>query len=160
MQNKFDTLVPDTIFAAAERALERRFSGVLLPLPSYINRVYEMESCRRERFILKFYRPAAGAATPCSKSISSPSNAKRRRFPSSPRSGWRTEPRSAKRRTGSILPSSPSGGGAPSKRERTNSGSGSAPCSPASTPSEPPARRRTGRSSPRGKTPCRKQRGC
>lgn len=57
MQNKFDTLVPDTIFAAAERALERRFSGVLLPLPSYINRVYEMESCRRERFILKFYRP-------------------------------------------------------------------------------------------------------
>ena len=61
MQNKFDTLVPDTIFAAAERALDRRFSGVLLPLPSYINRVYEMESCRRERFILKFYTRSASA---------------------------------------------------------------------------------------------------
>jgi len=45
------------IFAAAETAFNRRFSGVLMPLPSYINRVYEMESADRERFIFKFYRP-------------------------------------------------------------------------------------------------------
>ena len=53
----FDTLTPEVIFAAAEQAFNCRFSGVLLPLPSYINRVYEMESVDRERFIFKFYRP-------------------------------------------------------------------------------------------------------
>ena len=53
----FDTLTPEVIFTAAEEAFNCRFSGVLLPLPSYINRVYEMESADRERFIIKFYRP-------------------------------------------------------------------------------------------------------
>ena len=45
------------IFSAAEKAFSCRFSGVLMPLPSYINRVYEMESAERERYIFKFYRP-------------------------------------------------------------------------------------------------------
>lgn len=53
----FDALTPDVIFTAAEKAFSCRFSGVLMPLPSYINRVYEMESAERERFIFKFYRP-------------------------------------------------------------------------------------------------------
>ncbi len=53
----FDTLTPEVIFAAAEQAFGRRFSGLLLPLPSYINRVYEMEAADHERFIFKFYRP-------------------------------------------------------------------------------------------------------
>ena len=53
----FETLTPDVIFSAAEKAFSCRFSGVLMPLPSYINRVYEMESAERERYIFKFYRP-------------------------------------------------------------------------------------------------------
>ncbi|MDR0932681.1 MAG: serine/threonine protein kinase [Victivallales bacterium] len=54
----FDTLTPDVIFAAAEAAFACRFSGVLMPLPSYINRVYELEAADlSERFIFKFYRP-------------------------------------------------------------------------------------------------------
>ncbi len=53
----FETLTPEVIFAAAESAFACRFSGVLMPLPSYINRVYEMESADRERYIFKFYRP-------------------------------------------------------------------------------------------------------
>lgn len=53
----FETLTPDVIFAAAETAFSCRFSGVLMPLPSYINRVYEMEAADRERYIFKFYRP-------------------------------------------------------------------------------------------------------
>ncbi len=58
----FDTLTPEVIFDAAESALSRRFSGVLMPLPSYINRVYEMETFDKERFILKFYRPGRWSA--------------------------------------------------------------------------------------------------
>lgn len=54
----FDGLTPDAVFTAAEQALGGRFSGVLMPLHSYINRVYEVErSDDRARFILKFYRP-------------------------------------------------------------------------------------------------------
>ncbi len=54
----FDALTPEAIFAAAEAALGGRFSGVLMPLHSYINRVYEVERFDdRQRFILKFYRP-------------------------------------------------------------------------------------------------------
>jgi Ser/Thr protein kinase RdoA (MazF antagonist) len=53
----FETLTPEVIFAAAETAFACRFSGVLMSLPSYINRVYEMESAERERYIFKFYRP-------------------------------------------------------------------------------------------------------
>ena len=53
----FDALTPEVIFDAAEEALNCRFSGVLMPLPSYINRVYEMESRDRQRYIFKFYRP-------------------------------------------------------------------------------------------------------
>ena len=52
-----ETLTPDVLFSAAEKAFSCRFSGVLMPLPSYINRVYEMESAERERYIFKFYRP-------------------------------------------------------------------------------------------------------
>ena len=47
----FDALTPEVIFDAAEEALSCRFSGVLMPLPSYINRVYEMESRDRQRYI-------------------------------------------------------------------------------------------------------------
>ena len=137
MQNKFDTLVPDTIFAAAERALERRFSGVLLPLPSYINRVYEMESCRRERFILKFYRPGRWSRDALLEEHLFTLECKAAEIPV-------------------VAPLRL----ASSKEVTMNSGSGSERCSPGFTPWVPRGTRRTGRSSPRGKTPCRKQRGC
>ncbi len=57
MLGTFDSLTPDRIFEAAEGAMQSRFSGVLMQLPSYINRVYEMEQSNGERFIFKFYRP-------------------------------------------------------------------------------------------------------
>lgn len=55
--NGFDDLTPDKIIQCAEDSLSRGFSGYLHPLPSYINRVYEIESGEGERFIIKFYRP-------------------------------------------------------------------------------------------------------
>jgi Ser/Thr protein kinase RdoA (MazF antagonist) len=53
----FDDLTPERILAAAETALDQPFHNVVLPLPSYINRVYELESAAGERLIFKFYRP-------------------------------------------------------------------------------------------------------
>ncbi len=53
----FDHLLPDLIIAEAEQAFGCRFSGVVLPRPSYINRVYELENEFGDRVILKFYRP-------------------------------------------------------------------------------------------------------
>ncbi len=53
----FDDLLPDIIISEAEQAFGCRFSGVVLPRPSYINRVYELENESGERIILKFYRP-------------------------------------------------------------------------------------------------------
>lgn len=53
----FDHLVPDTMLNAVENALGMRMSGLATPLPSYINRVYEVQSIAGERFIPKFYRP-------------------------------------------------------------------------------------------------------
>ncbi len=55
--NSFEDLTPDKILKSAEISLEIPFSGYLHPLPSYINRVYELESAAGERFIIKFYRP-------------------------------------------------------------------------------------------------------
>lgn len=58
MTGSFDALTPERIFTAAETAMGARFSGVLMPLPSYINRVYEMERADDgSRFVFKFYRP-------------------------------------------------------------------------------------------------------
>ncbi|MBN2618833.1 MAG: serine/threonine protein kinase [Spirochaetales bacterium] len=53
----FDDLTPDKVIKCAEDSLGFRFSGYLHPLPSYINRVYEIESSLGERYIIKFYRP-------------------------------------------------------------------------------------------------------
>lgn len=55
--NCFEDLTPDKIISSAERSLNKSFTGYLQPLPSYINRVYELESCDEERYIIKFYRP-------------------------------------------------------------------------------------------------------
>lgn len=53
----FSSLSPEIITDAAEKALGLNFTALTYPLPSYINRVYELESEDRERFIIKFYRP-------------------------------------------------------------------------------------------------------
>ncbi len=42
---------------AVEDALGCRMSGLATPLPSYINRVYEVQTMEGERLIAKFYRP-------------------------------------------------------------------------------------------------------
>jgi len=55
--NDFDDLTPDKILRCAEESLNKNFSGYLHPLPSYINRVYEIESSDGDRYIIKFYRP-------------------------------------------------------------------------------------------------------
>lgn len=53
----FAHLVPDVMLDAVEDALGRRMSGLAAPLPSYINRVYEVQAADGERLIAKFYRP-------------------------------------------------------------------------------------------------------
>lgn len=53
----FDHLVPDTMLDAVEHALGKPMTGLATPLPSYINRVYEVQTVDGERFIAKFYRP-------------------------------------------------------------------------------------------------------
>ncbi len=53
----FDRLTPDVILRAAETALEIPFTGYTAPLPSYINRVYELQAEDGTRYIVKFYRP-------------------------------------------------------------------------------------------------------
>ncbi len=53
----FGHLVPDVMLDAVEDALGTRMSGLATPLPSYINRVYEVQTMGGERLIAKFYRP-------------------------------------------------------------------------------------------------------
>ena len=53
----FDNLTPDSMIDAVEQTLGRPMSGLAAPLPSYINRVYELQAVDGERLIAKFYRP-------------------------------------------------------------------------------------------------------
>jgi len=53
----FDRLVPDMILPAVEAVSCLRLTGLLLALPSYINRVYELRAVDGTKFIAKFYRP-------------------------------------------------------------------------------------------------------
>lgn len=53
----FGELGPDAIITAVEDTLGRPMSGLAAPLPSYINRVYELQTMDGERLIAKFYRP-------------------------------------------------------------------------------------------------------
>ncbi len=50
-------LTPDRVIKCAEIGLGIKFSSYIEPLPSYINRVYEVESQNGDRYIIKFYRP-------------------------------------------------------------------------------------------------------
>jgi Ser/Thr protein kinase RdoA (MazF antagonist) len=53
----FASLGLDQIINAVEDAVEQRMTGFASPLPSYINRVYELQTMAGERLIAKFYRP-------------------------------------------------------------------------------------------------------
>lgn len=53
----FENLTPDAILDAAEKALGKRLTGLVSPLPSYINRVYELRAFDESKLIAKFYRP-------------------------------------------------------------------------------------------------------
>jgi Ser/Thr protein kinase RdoA (MazF antagonist) len=53
----FDKLTPDRVMAAVEPAAGLRLTGLLLALPSYINRVYELRATDGTKLIAKFYRP-------------------------------------------------------------------------------------------------------
>lgn len=53
----FEHLVPDVMLDAVEQALDVRLTGLASSLPSYINRVYEVETVDGDRLIAKFYRP-------------------------------------------------------------------------------------------------------
>ncbi|MFH1760761.1 MAG: serine/threonine protein kinase [bacterium] len=55
--NEFANLTPEFIFEAVEKACGCGLTGHLRDLPSYINRVYELEDEDGKRIIAKFYRP-------------------------------------------------------------------------------------------------------
>lgn len=57
MSGSFDNLFPDRILDAVETGMECQLTGLTAPLPSYINRVYELQAMGGERLIAKFYRP-------------------------------------------------------------------------------------------------------
>ncbi|MDC7232951.1 MAG: serine/threonine protein kinase [Spirochaetales bacterium] len=53
----FDSLEPFTVIDAVEKESGLRFSPVVHTLPSYINRVYELQDDDGNRYVAKFYRP-------------------------------------------------------------------------------------------------------
>jgi Ser/Thr protein kinase RdoA (MazF antagonist) len=57
MNTNFESLTPDRILEAVESGIGCELTGLTSPLPSYINRVYELQATTGERMIVKFYRP-------------------------------------------------------------------------------------------------------
>jgi len=53
----FDILTPDVMVDAVENALNCPMTGLAVSMPSYINRVYEVQTIKGQRLIAKFYRP-------------------------------------------------------------------------------------------------------
>ena len=53
----FEKLVPDNFLPALEEALGVRLTSLIRPFPSYINRVYEIQTIDETSFVAKFYRP-------------------------------------------------------------------------------------------------------
>jgi len=57
MTPDFENLTPEKIINAVETAIDQAMTGLTSPLPSYINRVYELQAKDGTRVIAKFYRP-------------------------------------------------------------------------------------------------------
>ena len=53
----FSDLTPDIVLSAVEKATNTNLTGLITPFPSYINRVYEIETDDGDRLVAKFYRP-------------------------------------------------------------------------------------------------------
>ena len=53
----FEHLTPEVLLDVVEEATGIPMTGLTIPLPSYINRVYELQTRSGDRLIVKFYRP-------------------------------------------------------------------------------------------------------
>ncbi|HOO37361.1 MAG TPA: serine/threonine protein kinase [Deltaproteobacteria bacterium] len=53
----FEHLTPEVLLDVVEEATGIPMTGLTIPLPSYINRVYELQARGGDRLIAKFYRP-------------------------------------------------------------------------------------------------------
>jgi Ser/Thr protein kinase RdoA (MazF antagonist) len=53
----YGALTPERILDSVEDALGRRFSGLTAALPSYVNRVYALQTADGTDVVAKFYRP-------------------------------------------------------------------------------------------------------
>ena len=53
----FESLTPEVLLDAVEQAVGEKLSGLAQAHPSYINRVYELQTQAGVRLIAKFYRP-------------------------------------------------------------------------------------------------------
>jgi Ser/Thr protein kinase RdoA (MazF antagonist) len=56
-KDQFQALTPDSVLNMVEDVLDVRCNNLFRPMNSYINRVFEVESLDKVRFIAKFYRP-------------------------------------------------------------------------------------------------------
>ena len=56
-EDGFSSLTPDVLLTAVEKEIGERLTGLTSPLPSYINRVYELLAFSGKRYVVKFYRP-------------------------------------------------------------------------------------------------------
>lgn len=56
-EDGFSSLTPDVLLGAVEKEVGERLTGLTSPLPSYINRVYELLAFSGKRYVVKFYRP-------------------------------------------------------------------------------------------------------
>lgn len=57
MKADFSALIPERVLDSVERMTGQRCTGVIRPLPSYINRVYTVEMEMGDTLVAKFYRP-------------------------------------------------------------------------------------------------------
>jgi Ser/Thr protein kinase RdoA (MazF antagonist) len=57
MSGAFESLTPDRILDVVESGMNVQLTGLTAPMPSYINRVYELQTIGGEQLIAKFYRP-------------------------------------------------------------------------------------------------------
>jgi len=53
----FDNLSPQIVLSAVEAAFGLQLQSVVTPFPSYVNRVYGMNSVDEDSYVVKFYRP-------------------------------------------------------------------------------------------------------
>ncbi|MDG5816365.1 serine/threonine protein kinase [Chitinispirillales bacterium ANBcel5] len=53
----FENLLPETVLTVVEQNYDYKLTSLIRPLPSYINRVYELLATDNTKLVVKFYRP-------------------------------------------------------------------------------------------------------